>query len=77
MNYTKDNISLVKDKIEKIKDICTVLYDIYSGSFKNLISRFKRDDLINLYEICKEHKTDDFIQYYRRTLINKYTDNST
>lgn len=40
----------------------------------NLI--INRDELFTLYNTCKNYKTDNFIQYYKKTIINKYTDTS-
>lgn len=60
-----------------IKTIIYVLYQIYNSEFEFLLTLFSRDSLINLYKICidqsKITEIQDFAQYYKRTLINKYT----
>jgi len=64
-----------------IKTITYALYQIYNSEFKFLLTWVSRDSLINLYKICiyqsKTTDIQDFSQYYKRTLINKYTKNST
>ena len=66
-----------KDKIQMLKEIIYILYDIYNSSFNNLLSQVKRKSLINLYILAQEHSPDDLLNYYKRTIINKYTNNST
>lgn len=76
--YTNEVLSIMhEDKIQMIKDIIYVLYDLYNGEFKTLIPIFKRESLINLYMIAQEHNPNELLTYYKRTIINKYTNNST
>lgn len=76
--YTENILSYMQtDKIEMLKDIIYVLYDIYNGDFSYILLIVSRDTLINLYTISKEHSTSDFLNYYKRAIINKYTNNST
>lgn len=79
--YTNKMMQETNFDIQMIKDIIYTLYDIYNSRFKNLLWIFRRSTLINLYNICKdaENKTkiDNFISYYRKSVINQYTENIT
>ena len=66
-----------QDKIQMVKDIIYILYDLYNGNFNNLLLKANRETLINLYLLSLEHNPDDLLNYYKRTIINKYTNNST
>ena len=66
-----------KDKIQMLKDIIYVIYDLYNSEFDSLLSRISRESLLNLYFISKEHSPKDLLNYYKRSIINKYTNNST
>ncbi|MDO5555209.1 MAG: helix-turn-helix domain-containing protein [Clostridia bacterium] len=74
-NYTISYISTENQTM--IKNIYYVLLELYNSKFDYLLEEFSRESLLNLYRICQDYKTDDFLQYYKRTLINKYTNNST
>lgn len=76
--FPEEILSIMKkDKIQMIKYIIFTLYDLYNSGFSNLLSIVKRESLINLYILSKEYKPDDLLNYYKRTIINKYTNNST
>ena len=76
--YTEEFLFIIhKDKIQMIKDIIYILYDFYNSDFKTLIPMFKRESLINLYILSQEKEPDNLLNYYKRTIINKYTNNST
>ena len=62
-----------KSNLVKIKEIIYTLFLIYNSNFKNIILKFNRENLIKLYLSCKNHNTDDFFNYYKRAIINKYT----
>lgn len=66
-----------EDKIEMLKDIIYTLYDLYTSKMNSLLSRVKRETLLNLYIISQEHNPNDLFNYYKRSIINNYTDNST
>lgn len=70
-------IHMKQDKIQMIKDIIYVLYELYNGNFVHLLLKVSRESLINLYLLSQEHNPDDLLNYYKRTIINKYTSNST
>lgn len=70
-------IYMQQDKIQMIKDIIYVLYELYNGNFVNLLLKIHRDSLITLYLLSKEHNPEDLLNYYKKTIINKYTSNST
>lgn len=76
--YTEDIIQkMQQDKIQIIKNIVYVLYDIFQSNFNSLLSKVNRESLINLYMLSQEHMPDDLLNYYKRTVVNKYTNNST
>lgn len=71
--YTEDILSIMLDeKVDMLKQIVYVLYSIYNSEYKYILSHMVRQDLINLYITTKEYKTDNFLNYYRRSIINKY-----
>ena len=77
-NYNKDMLSIMqKEKIEVIKNIIYTLFNLYNSNFSNILELVDRDALINIYKISLEHKPSDFLNYYERAIINKYTNNST
>lgn len=78
LNYTQELLETMKqDKIKMLRDIFYVLYELYNGNFDFLLSRISRESLFNLYNLSLEHNPDDLLNYYKRTIINKYTNNST
>lgn len=70
-------IHMQQDKIKMVKDIIYILYELYNSNFANLLSKSKKESLINLYLLSKEHNPNDLLNYYKRAIINKYTNNST
>lgn len=77
-NYTEEIFNTLKDdKKEMLKVILYTLYELEIENFQNILARVKREDLINLYNLCKSYDIDNFLAYYKKTIINKYTDNST
>ena len=66
-----------KDKIQMLKEIIYILYDLYNSNFNKLLSQVNRETLINLYILSQEQSPNDLLSYYKRTIINKYTNNST
>lgn len=76
--YPEDILSIMKqDKIQMLKNIIYILYDLYNNQFGFLLSKISRESLLNLYILAQEHEPDDLLNYYKRTIINKYTNNST
>ena len=77
-NYTTEMLKISKpEKIEMLKIILFTLYQLEISQFQNILSRVRRDELIKLYYLSKSYNTDNFISYYKKTIINKYIDNST
>ena len=68
---------MTQDKIEMLKDIIYMLYELYNSNFKSILLNVSRESLLNLYTLSTEHNPDDLLNYYKRTVINKYTNNST
>lgn len=78
LNYTEDILQVMQpDKIQMLKDIIYVLYDLYNSQFNSLLSQVSRESLLNLYLLSQEHMPEDLHNYYKRAIINKYTNNST
>ena len=78
LDYTEEMLVYMQsDKIKMIADIIYILFDIFNSDFKPILSRVKRETLINLYIVSKEHNPEELLNYYKRTIINKYTNNST
>ena len=76
--YSKEILSIMpKDKIQMVKEVIYVLYELYNSKFISILSQVSADSLFNLYLIAQEHKPIDFFSYYKRSVINKYTYNST
>ena len=76
-NYTEEMLVILReDKIEMLKDIFYVLYNLYNGSLDFLLSKVSRESLLNLYLVSKEKNPKDFLSYYKKAIINKYTDNN-
>lgn len=81
--YNEYSINIVSaEKLPMIKEIVYIVYDLYNSSFKSIVNLFDRKTLLNLYMICKdieiktkntEDKIQDFLLYYRKTLINQYS----
>ena len=68
--------TMQKNKIEMLKDIVFILYDLYNNKFNSLLSQVNREVLVNLYMLSQEHQPDDLLNYYKRSIINKYTNGS-
>lgn len=78
LRYTEELLFIIhKDKLQMIKDIIYVLYDFYNSDFKTLIPMFKRETLISLYILSQEKEPVSLLNYYRRAIINKYTNSNT
>ena len=60
----------------KIKEIIYTLFLIYNSNFKNIIFNLDRETLVKLYLTCKDHNAEEFLNYYKQAIINKYIDTS-
>ena len=75
--YTNEILKIMQEEnIQKLKDIVYTLFCIYQSNFKMIIPQIDRNALINLYSTCKKHNTTDFLNYYKQSIINKYTERS-
>lgn len=76
--YKEEMLLLMKqDKIEIIKNIIYVLYEIYNSNFGFLLSKLSRESLLNLYFLSLDHNPNDFLNYYKKAIISKYSNNCT
>lgn len=78
--YTREILEIMPDDSKRaLKDIIFTLYEIYKSKFNYLLTLVRRKTLIDLYNICKdaENRTEisNFIAYYKKSIINKYTEN--
>jgi len=74
LNYNNDILAYMEDtKILMIKNIIYILYDLYNSEFSNLLSLVNREFLFNLYNISIEKSPNDLLNYYKKSIINKYT----
>ena len=61
-NYTEEIFNTLKDdKKEMLKVILYTLYELEIENFQNILARVKREDLINLYNLCKSYDIDNFL----------------
>lgn len=76
--YTQEILDIMqKDKVQMLKEIIYILYDLYNSKFSNLLSQINRETLINLYILAQEHSPNSLLNYYKKSIINKYTNNNT
>lgn len=78
-NYTEELIKIfTKENIEKLKTIIYALKEIFVSSKKELIAKIKRDNLLFLYDNCKNiqkeyqgtiKEINNFFEYYYISLI--------
>lgn len=79
LNYTEEILQIFrKENIEKIKTIIYALKEIYVSNKKALIYKIKRDELVSIYDKCKEKQIEyqgtsrelvNFFDYYYSSLI--------
>lgn len=71
--YTKDILKYMQaDKIQMLKEIVYVLFDLYSSNLGSLLSKASRESLLNLYILAQENSTEDKLSYFKKSIINKY-----
>lgn len=76
--YTKEMLELMKEeKVQMIKNIIYTIYELYNIGFNNIISKFNREALINLYMIAQEYEPNNLLNYYKKAIINNYTNNTS
>lgn len=76
--YTEEILAIMqKENKQMLKNIIYVLYDLYNSKFNFLLPKVSRESLLNLYRISEEHSPNDILNYYKRSIINKYTNEST
>lgn len=59
-----------KYKIDMIKNIIYVLYDLYNKGFYSLLQNIKRENLVNLYLLAIDKKPSNLLNYYKNSIIN-------
>lgn len=72
-DYTKEMIDTFKlDRLQEIKEILYVLHELEKDNLHNILNKVKREELITLYDSCKNYDTDNFMAYYKKSIINRY-----
>ena len=72
--YTTEILDLMHtEKVQMLKEIIYTLYTLYNSNFKSILYLIKREDLINIYLASKEYCPKDFLNYYKKSIINKYS----
>lgn len=73
-NYTSETLTFMKeDKINMLKNILYVLYDLYNNNFDSLLAKVSRESLLNLYYLAQKHSPNDLLNYYKKSIINNTT----
>ena len=62
-----------EDKIDMLKNIIYVLYDLYNSNFEFILQNANRENLINLYLLAMDNKPDNLLNYYKKSIINSST----
>ncbi|MCI8412358.1 MAG: hypothetical protein HFJ40_08085, partial [Clostridia bacterium] len=62
-----------QDKINMIKNIVYVLYDLYNSNFQFILQNVNREHLINLYFLAEDNNPDNLLNYYKKSIINGST----
>lgn len=76
-NYKEEMLkNMQQENIQMIKEIVYILYELQKENYGHIFAKIKREELINLYSVCKNYNTDNFISYYKKAIINKYTNTS-
>lgn len=74
LNYTTDIIKQYQiDNLQVIKEIIYTIYELYKDNLQSILAKVKRNELIALYNVCKTFETDSFMSYYKKSIVNKYT----
>ena len=61
-----------EDKIEMVKYIIFILFDIYNSLFSYILPKVDRNNLVKFYLIAKSRSPDNLIPYCKRVIINQY-----
>lgn len=62
-----------EDKIDMLKNIIYVLYDLYNSNLEFILQNANRENLINLYLLAIDNKPDNLLNYYKKSIINSST----
>lgn len=81
LNYTEELLKIfTEENIEKLKIIIYALKELFTSSKKQLITKAKREDLIFVYDNCKNKQSEyqetnkeinNFFEYYYISLIRE------
>ena len=71
--YTQNILNMMKpDKIQMLKEIIYVLYELFNSNFDTVLSKVSRESLLSLYTLAQENGTENKLGYFKKSIINKY-----
>ena len=71
--YTQNILNMMKpDKIQMLKEIIYVLYELFNSNFDSVLSKVSRESLLSLYTLAQENGTENKLGYFKKSIINKY-----
>lgn len=70
-NYKPYRIEMMnQDKVNMIKNIIYVLYEVYNSNFQFILQNTNREHLINLYFLAEDNRPNNLLDYYKKSIIN-------
>ena len=76
-NYTEEMLFMLNEaNLQIIKNVIYVLYELHNSEFSLLLLNVNRESLFDIYGKSQDHKPKDFLNYYKKAIINKYNNTS-
>ena len=76
-NYTEEMLFMLNEaNLQIIKNVIYVLYELHNSEFSLLLLNVNRESLFDIYRKSQEHNPKDFLNYYKKAIINKYNNTS-
>ena len=76
-NYTEEMLFMLNEaNLQIIKNVIYVLYELHNSEFSLLLLNVNRETLFDIYRRSQDHKPKDFLNYYKKAIINKYNNTS-
>lgn len=76
-NYTEEMLFMLNEaNLQIIKNVIYVLYELHNSEFSLLLLNVNRETLFDIYRKSQDHKPKDFLNYYKKAIINKYNNTS-
>ena len=65
--YTQNILNMMKpDKIQMLKEIIYVLYELFNSNFDSVLSKVSRESLLSLYTLAQENGTENKLGYFKK-----------